>query len=347
MHVHCRRCQFGGRGSKRRTRKISQMDTVMTRDFEGIRQRLGTEAPPIEYFIDEGSIRYFANSLMYDDLDYRGSQTARPPIVAAVVAPATFFGSAIGVRDIPAGDERTMSALYLPFPTDWVRLATGDEFEFYSPVMAGMTLVCRERLVDMYEKYGRSGRLVFYSIEKTFQTRAGEPVLRRVLHCVAREPATEPRNRGQEPRAQERAAGATAIPSLVVGPITVRYLAMFATATAEFVDIHYDADYARSLGLAGPIIQGLYKTAIIARMLTHWTGDVRHIRKICVQHRGMDIAGSVLTAGGATIRPGSLSSKAQVDCRVWVKNQDGIITTFGTACVAQPPCDNGQLMRTA
>ncbi len=111
---------------------------------------------------------------------------------------------------------------------------------------------------------------------------------------------------------------------------------MFATATAEFVDIHYDADYARALGLPAPIIQGLYKTALAARMLKDWTGDATAIRRLSVQHRRMDLAGSTLTAGGAIISPMPQSLPADVTCRIWVHNEHGAVTTQGTAEVMLP-----------
>ena len=119
------------------------------------------------------------------------------------------------------------------------------------------------------------------------------------------------------------------IPILVKGPIRVRQLAMFAAATAEFVDIHYDKDYALSMGLPGIIIQGLYKTATIAQMLKDWLGDNRSIKRINVRHLGMDVVGNTLTAGGKVTR----IDGPQVECEVWIDNQNGQRTVTGTACL--------------
>lgn len=308
----------------------------MTSDIANLRQRLGAESPPIEYFIDAGSIKYFADSLMDPDPRYAPSHYGSTGSSTGLTAPATFFGSALGLKDISAGDPRTMSALDLPLPVGWARLATGDEFELHAPVTAGMTLIARERLIDVRAKQGRSGRLIFYSIEKTFTSAGGLPVVRRVLHCAAREPVPLPQGHGAGQHESKSDRQAVSLPSLTVGPVTVRYLAMFATATAEFVDIHYDADYARALGLPGPIVQGLYKTALIARMLKDWVGDGTLVRNLSVQHRGMDLAGSVLTAGGAIMDTPTAASSTNVDCHVWVKNQSGAITTYGTARVTRP-----------
>lgn len=314
---------------------------AMTATLERLRDRIGQQTPPMRYVIDAGSIRYFADAIMDPDPRYRpdGTRGEGPP--APLLAPATFFGSATGLRDVPAGDARAMSALNLPLPQGWPTLATGDEFEFVHPVRAGMTLIAREQLVDAYEKLGRSGRLLFYTIEKSFTTSEGEPVLQRMLHCAAREPLPVPATTKPLVTMQE-AVDHTTLPLLVIGPITVRYLAMFATATAEFVDIHYDADYARSVGLPGPIIQGLYKTALIARMLKDWAGDGAAIRNLNVRHTGMDLAGSTLNVGGSFAAG---SPDENITCDVWVRNQDDVVTTCGSARMSHPnrgACQTGR-----
>ena len=121
------------------------------------------------------------------------------------------------------------------------------------------------------------------------------------------------------------------VPALIKGPVMVRQLAMFAAATAEFVDIHYDRGFAQSVGLPDAIIQGWYKTAIIAQMLKDWVGDGDALRRLTVQHRGMDVAGNTLTAGGKVLRVSRESDGKQVECEVWVDNQQGQRTATGTA----------------
>jgi len=324
--VNCRNLSRRGGAGQR-----AQQD--MTDRISELRNRLGVESLPIEYAVDAGSIKYFADCLMDPDPRYApGGHDSRAPD-EAIQAPVTFFGSAVGLRGLSAGDPRTMSALDLPLPPGWARLATGDEFLFHAPLHAGMTLVARERLISVSEKLGRSGRLIFYSIEKLFSTPDGQPILRRILHCAAREPISVPTGHARRYDEPPMAGSGAPIPPLTVGPVTVRYLAMFATATAEYVDIHYDADYARSLGLPGPIIQGLYKTALIARLLKDWTGDGARVRSLNVQHRGMDLAGTVLTAAGAVQTAPVDAAAHETTCSVWVRNQEGLMTTFGTARV--------------
>jgi len=123
------------------------------------------------------------------------------------------------------------------------------------------------------------------------------------------------------------------LPVLTKGPVRVRHLAMFAAATSEFADIHYDRDYAQSMGLPDIIIQGYYKTATIAQMLKDWVGDGSALKRLNVQHRGMDVAGNTLTAGGKVTKVSEEPDGQQVECEVWVDNQHGQRTATGTAIV--------------
>jgi acyl dehydratase len=312
----------------------------MSEELAALRRCIGQESAPTSYVVDPGSVKYFADSIMDPDPIYRDEEYARGTKHGGIVAPPTFFGGAIGLRGIAAGDPRTMFGLVLPLPAGWLSVATGDEFDFLAPVRPGMTLECRERFVDAYEKQGRSGRLLFYTFEKSFSNTDGDLLLRRKILCAALEtPPALPCARGPV------AAGSALqrpgnMREYTVGPVTVRYLAMFATATAEFVDIHYDADYARSVGLPGPIVQGLYKTAIIGHMLKDHAGDGAAVKRLSVQHRGMDVAGSVLTSGGRIVSERHFGTVRHIECEVWVRNQDGAITTSGAALLESPVTAN-------
>ncbi|MBN1857133.1 MAG: MaoC family dehydratase N-terminal domain-containing protein [Dehalococcoidia bacterium] len=285
----------------------------------------------MSYVVDAGSIKYFADSIMDPDPMYRDEQYARATRHGGIIAPPTFFGSATGLRDIPAGDARSMFSVSVPLPDGWIGIASGDEYEFFAPVRAGMVLTSVERLVDAYQKDGRSGPLLFYTVEKAFTDAEGTLILRRRILCVAKEPRFPPQESVPSAAEETRVSGPDALGELTAGPLTVRYLAMFATATAEFVDIHYDADYARSVGLKAPIVQGLYKTVLIGQMLKNWSGDGTALKRLNVQHREIDFAGGSLTATGKLVRQKRSSHGHEVECSVWTFNQDGRITTKGQA----------------
>ena len=225
-----------------------------------------------------------------------------------------------------------MSAISLPIQPGWISIAAGDDFEFFTVVRPGDILTCREKVAEAYEKQGRSGHIIFVIREKTFTNQNGQIVMVRRLSGVSLKPLSE------DAIVTERhldldVGDNSELPVLVIGPVTIRYLAMFAVATAEFVDIHYDRDYAKSVGLPNVIIQGLYKTTIITQMLKNWAGDGTLIRRITVQHRSMDIAGNTLTAGGRIVGSSQEQGDKLTKCEVWVENQKGQRCVTGNAAI--------------
>lgn len=315
---------FGGGGCYR-----------MSALLDEINRYIGTEADPIEYAIDAGSIKLFADSIMDPDPLYCDEGYAKTTKHGGIVAPPTFFGGATGLRHLKAGDSRTMSSINLPVLPGWTSVATGDDFQFFAAVRPGDTLTCREKMVGAYEKPGRSGNLIFITREKTFTNQHGRIVMIRKLSGVSSEQSPKKstsRGRNQTPDVEHR----TELPALTIGPVTIRHLAMFAIATAEFVDIHYDRGYAQSVGLPDVIIQGLYKTTTIAQMLKNWAGDGDAIRWLTVQHRGMDIAGNTLIASGRVLRTSQQNDGQLIECEVWTENQHGQRTTVGTAGLSIP-----------
>jgi acyl dehydratase len=223
-----------------------------------------------------------------------------------------------------------MSSIQLPMPKGWTSVAAGDNFQFFTAVKPGDTLTCREKMIEAYEKKGQTGNLIFITREKTFTNQDGHIVMIRKLSGAYLE-----QSRGKTTPTKSNPSLDTKIgselPVLTIGPVMIRHLAMFAVATAEFVDIHYDRDYAQSVGLPGVIIQGLYKTTIIAQMLKNWSGDGDAIRWLNVQHRGMDVAGNTLNAGGRVLGTTQYHNEELTKYEVWTDNQNGQRNTLGTA----------------
>ena len=75
------------------------------------------------------------------------------------------------------------------------------------------------------------------------------------------------------------------LPALSVTPdryVTVRY----AGASGDFNPIHIDEDYAKSVGLPGRILHGLYTMALLARAETEAAGGPGKLKRLAVQFRG-------------------------------------------------------------
>jgi acyl dehydratase len=107
------------------------------------------------------------------------------------------------------------------------------------------------------------------------------------------------------------------IPELKVTPdkyLTVRY----AGASGDFNPIHIDEELARSVGLPGKILHGLWTMAQVARAQTEAGGGPASLKRLRVQFRGMGVpeAEVTVTSTVTEVRDGI----ARVDC---VAEQNG------------------------
>jgi acyl dehydratase len=78
------------------------------------------------------------------------------------------------------------------------------------------------------------------------------------------------------------------LPDLAITPdryLTVRY----AGASGDFNPIHIDEEFARSVGLPGRILHGLWTMAQVARAQTDAAGGPEKLRRLSVQFRGMGV----------------------------------------------------------
>ncbi|MBV9335328.1 MAG: hypothetical protein JO262_00410 [Solirubrobacterales bacterium] len=79
--------------------------------------------------------------------------------------------------------------------------------------------------------------------------------------------------------------------------VTVRY----AGASGDFNPIHIDEDFARSVGLPGRILHGLWTMALLARAHTEAAGAPERLKRLSVQFRGMGRMGEEIVVSG-TVR---------------------------------------------
>ena len=89
--------------------------------------------------------------------------------------------------------------------------------------------------------------------------------------------------------------------------VTVRY----AGASGDFNPIHIDEEFARSVGLPGRILHGLWTMAQVARAHTNAAGGPETLRSLSVQFRGMGQLGEEIVVRGTVREAGE--GKAIVD----------------------------------
>ena len=78
-----------------------------------------------------------------------------------------------------------------------------------------------------------------------------------------------------------------------------RYTTYFyAGASGDFNPIHLDDEFAKSVGLPGKILHGLWTMAQVARALTEAGGGPESLKRLSVQFRGMGVLEQEVVVAG-------------------------------------------------
>lgn len=125
------------------------------------------------------------------------------------------------------------------------------------------------------------------------------------------------------------------ISPLVKNP-TTQQLVKWAGASGDYYQIHYDKDFAQAAGLPGVIVHGRLKSSFLAQLLSDWVGEEGMVRKVSVQHRGMDFPGEQITCKGKVTKKYVQDGENIVELEIWTENPRGERTAPGSAVVALP-----------
>ena len=157
-------------------------ESWMTEEVMGM---IGKEATPrvSPDEVNKSDIRRFVQAVMDDNPIFydeaQAAQTRYGEIVAPGPYPVTFVGKRpLGTPD-PMGQQETgvgqaARELHVPLPDDARLFHGSSDLEIRRLPRLGDRITVRERLTDIYEKTGRSGRLAFVVTEKTFTNQDDE-----------------------------------------------------------------------------------------------------------------------------------------------------------------------------
>ncbi len=125
------------------------------------------------------------------------------------------------------------------------------------------------------------------------------------------------------------------IPTLRKDP-TTQQLVMYAGASGDYYQIHYDLPYAKNNGLPDVILHGALKNAFLGQVMTDWIGEWGSLKKLSVQYRGMDVPGTPVFAKGVVKKKYQQDDENIVECEIWLETNEGKRTTPGYAVAALP-----------
>ena len=340
-------------------------ETLIT---DEVRALVGTETEPErnrfpiseEMAFDVADAIEDANPLYQDAVHASKSRFAGilcPPLATwkDIGPPIGYFG---------AGQE---SHFQVPLPFNSYGLNGGSDWQFLRPTYVGNWITRQFKILDIFEKQGRSGLLVFVVRQETQTNQLGQVIslAKRVsIHRSLPEKAgVDTEKPGDAPQLQtvpvappgadtilpkpspvsmaqrhfEDVSVGDILPPVVKGPMTTSHLVRWAAANGNYARIHWDLPFAQlEQGLANVVVNGSLKNQYLGQLMIDFAGEKGWFKRLFVQHRGMDYPGDVLTASGVVMDKREVDGFGLVDCAVELNNSRGNQTAAGQATIVLP-----------
>lgn len=225
----------------------------------------------------------------------------------------------------------------------------GNRYRFHRPVRPGM----RIRLVGCLERAflrpGRSGHLLFLvsrlryhevrhdtllaENEETMVHLQGPPrgaEAEPVDRPPEEEPISPPPRSPLEPLTWEEVQEGQRLPPRSLHLTPARMVA-YAGATWDFSAVHHDARRAREVGAPAPFADGQMLGALLARLVTDWTGDPTALAGLEVRYRALVFGGDRVTAEGVVVERRTSGRWGWASLDVWIRDHRGRTVAEGRA----------------
>ena len=129
------------------------------------RQAIGVESPPATTEVEKGAIERFAEAVEDPNPLYTDEAAARRSRYGGIIAMPTFFRSLRVERP------------ELPFDVPFERvLDGGSEWEYFEPVRVGDRITGVARVMDVAERSGRLGPMLFTTVLLTYTNQLNQVV---------------------------------------------------------------------------------------------------------------------------------------------------------------------------
>ena len=276
---------------------------------------------------------------------------------------ATWKDIAPSIGYFGAGQE---SHFDVPLPFNSYGLNGGSDWQFLRPAYTGDWITRQFKVMDIFEKQGRSGPLVFIVRRETQSNQHGDVISvadRVSIHrsrptgeevaavadsgqglesVVISPPApdhTVPRSvyrGGQQKHFEDISVGAE-LEKVIKGPLTTTHLVRWAAANGNYSRIHWDLPFAQiHQGLPNVVVNGSLKNQYLGQLMIKFAGPEGWFKRFYVEHRGMDYPGDIITASGTVTAIREVGNYGHVECEVNLNNNRGDQTASGRGTVVLP-----------
>ena len=149
-----------------------------------LKAMVGTMTEPIIIEVERGAIRRYADAVDDQNPLFRDVEYAKNSRYGEIICPPGFFG-----WPIKGGGLEKMMGVIMPamFKAGLFRVLDGGvDQEFFLPIHAGDVLTCYGKIADIREREGRSGKMLFVTLEDTYLNQNGDVVAKARSTLIAR-----------------------------------------------------------------------------------------------------------------------------------------------------------------
>lgn len=137
---------------------------------------VGKEYPPYAVTVERGKIKEFARAIGDSSPFYLSDEVGRASPWGDIIAPPTF--------PVTFRNEGDTGALLRDLGVDISRVLHGEqEFELHRAITPGETFLCRSKVIDIYEKAGRTGPMAFV-VRETAVTDRNDDIVATMRHIT-------------------------------------------------------------------------------------------------------------------------------------------------------------------
>ena len=127
----------------------------------------------------------------------------------------------------------------------------------------------------------------------------------------------------------------TEIPTLVKH-VTTRQIVKWAGTSEDYMEYHYDKDFALNYGFPGVITHGMLVMAFLGQLMVDWIGEDGILKKLGCNWRAPTLPGQDLSCKGKVTKKYVQDGEHYVECELWGENPKGERNVVGTSVAVLP-----------
>lgn len=232
-----------------------------------------------------------------------------------------------------------------------INVERDDEFlEVYHPGDGRITEATRVTDVSV-ERETRLGPAVFITTAMEYRTEHTDRLVARATNVImsyrprdlppdAEPDPDAPPIRAVEPPRQhvewEAVEEGAELPQATYGPLTSATVAKAMADTHDFSRLMFDAEFARSRGVRGRVVNTMWYQGLLGRYANEWAGPEAILRRQRFRIRGSNCEGDTLIVSGRVTAKRSQDGRKLVDVDVHIDNQLDRDTVVGAMTIELP-----------